>query len=588
MWGVTRGWAQFLDEPTSGMDPAAKRFTWDVITRHKRHRAVVLTTHSMEEADALSDQIVILQQGRRAAQGSPFDLKERYGVGYTLTVVCHDGGNHRLSGDSRGSGGWPRPGKGGPGAVCEGVDTRRPLSVEDDVRLRHSESLDAAVCVWEPGPEDLVLTHAARVISACRPLCHTTEAQHTASRSAASNAAAMCASLSGDGAAPRCAPDGRISVPQPSSGSAAQAIRAAQVSVDCDGRTGGRGGCGVQRGQHQGIATWHERRSGDTHDIPAACEAEVQCAVGGRARRGARRGGAVAESTGAGSSRPHSAADDLEELADMASLIERSGSSGMGGRPPRYPGQAAAQGQDREQPARGVGAWGPGDGSTGRGPDVPRLHLQRVLPGGSARSRTPDSSSSRKQRSSQRSDSSLPLRSMSSGDGWDGGAPPAAMPARGSRTLRSDMMSFGMHTHSSMELDGIIAAAESAGLLQPAQPPGAQRVRMSPRGRGRRMPPAPAGVSPRAPSPRLPTHPEESPSEPPLLDSAHARQSSWLVTGSLGGVFGSGGLSPTSDGHTPTTAAGELFPDEDIFMQSETYRCASQFCCDAPRPTGLA
>lgn len=78
---------QFLDEPTSGMDPAARRFTWDVITRQKRRRAVVLTTHSMEEADTLCDRIVILSHGRLAAAGSALHLKEQYGLGYTLTVV---------------------------------------------------------------------------------------------------------------------------------------------------------------------------------------------------------------------------------------------------------------------------------------------------------------------------------------------------------------------------------------------------------------------------------------------------------------------------------------------------------------------
>lgn len=70
------------------MDPAARRFTWDVITRQKRRRAVVLTTHSMEEADTLCDRIVILSHGRLAAAGSALHLKEQYGLGYTLTVVC--------------------------------------------------------------------------------------------------------------------------------------------------------------------------------------------------------------------------------------------------------------------------------------------------------------------------------------------------------------------------------------------------------------------------------------------------------------------------------------------------------------------
>lgn len=63
------------------------RFTWDVIKKHRRHRAIVLTTHSMEEADVLCDRIAIMVEGRLAAVGTSLDLKSQFGVGYTLTVV---------------------------------------------------------------------------------------------------------------------------------------------------------------------------------------------------------------------------------------------------------------------------------------------------------------------------------------------------------------------------------------------------------------------------------------------------------------------------------------------------------------------
>lgn len=54
----------------------------------RRHQSViVLTTHSMEEADLLCDDIHVMAEGRLAASGSPLSLKARYGVGYTLTVV---------------------------------------------------------------------------------------------------------------------------------------------------------------------------------------------------------------------------------------------------------------------------------------------------------------------------------------------------------------------------------------------------------------------------------------------------------------------------------------------------------------------
>jgi ABC-type multidrug transport system ATPase subunit len=52
----------FLDEPTSGMDPYSRRFTWEVVRRRARSAAIVLTTHSMEEADTLADDIAIMAQ----------------------------------------------------------------------------------------------------------------------------------------------------------------------------------------------------------------------------------------------------------------------------------------------------------------------------------------------------------------------------------------------------------------------------------------------------------------------------------------------------------------------------------------------
>ena len=45
----------FLDEPTTGMDPVSRRAVWNTIERAKKGRVIVLTTHSMEEADILSD-----------------------------------------------------------------------------------------------------------------------------------------------------------------------------------------------------------------------------------------------------------------------------------------------------------------------------------------------------------------------------------------------------------------------------------------------------------------------------------------------------------------------------------------------------
>ena len=53
-----------LDEPTSGMDPEARRGMWDLLTSLKKDRTILLTTHFMEEADVLGDKIAIMAKGK--------------------------------------------------------------------------------------------------------------------------------------------------------------------------------------------------------------------------------------------------------------------------------------------------------------------------------------------------------------------------------------------------------------------------------------------------------------------------------------------------------------------------------------------
>lgn len=77
----------FLDEPTSGMDPFARRFTWNVIRKYRENRVIVLTTHFMDEADLLGDRIAIMAEGQLRCVGSSLFLKKKYGVGYQLTII---------------------------------------------------------------------------------------------------------------------------------------------------------------------------------------------------------------------------------------------------------------------------------------------------------------------------------------------------------------------------------------------------------------------------------------------------------------------------------------------------------------------
>ena len=68
----------FLDEPTAGLDVEARRSLWNEIQALKQTgRTAVLTTHHLEEADALADRIAVIHQGRLAAEGTPAEIKAR-------------------------------------------------------------------------------------------------------------------------------------------------------------------------------------------------------------------------------------------------------------------------------------------------------------------------------------------------------------------------------------------------------------------------------------------------------------------------------------------------------------------------------
>ena len=79
--------AVLLDEPSSGMDPASRRSLWELLRAAKPGRVLVLTTHYMDEADLLADRIAVLSQGTLRCCGSSLFLKQRFGIGYTLTMV---------------------------------------------------------------------------------------------------------------------------------------------------------------------------------------------------------------------------------------------------------------------------------------------------------------------------------------------------------------------------------------------------------------------------------------------------------------------------------------------------------------------
>ncbi len=77
----------FLDEPTTGLDPKARRDVWNVIADlQKKGKTVFLTTHYMEEAEYLADHIAIIHKGKIIAEGSLEELIEKYGRGSLLHI----------------------------------------------------------------------------------------------------------------------------------------------------------------------------------------------------------------------------------------------------------------------------------------------------------------------------------------------------------------------------------------------------------------------------------------------------------------------------------------------------------------------
>jgi ATP-binding cassette subfamily A (ABC1) protein 3 len=74
------------------MDTSARRFIWEMLKNYKSGRIVVLTTHFMDEADFLGDRIGIMGEGKLICCGSSVYLKNKFGVGYNLTIV-KDGNN---------------------------------------------------------------------------------------------------------------------------------------------------------------------------------------------------------------------------------------------------------------------------------------------------------------------------------------------------------------------------------------------------------------------------------------------------------------------------------------------------------------
>ncbi|KAK4350510.1 hypothetical protein RND71_029823 [Anisodus tanguticus] len=77
----------YMDEPSTGLDPSSRSNLWNVVKRAKQDRAIILTTHSMEEAEHLCDRLGIFVDGSLQCIGNPKELKARHGGSYVFTMT---------------------------------------------------------------------------------------------------------------------------------------------------------------------------------------------------------------------------------------------------------------------------------------------------------------------------------------------------------------------------------------------------------------------------------------------------------------------------------------------------------------------
>jgi ABC-2 type transport system ATP-binding protein len=152
----------FLDEPTAGLDPQTRLLLWEIVREYNRGgKTVVLTTHNMDEADALSCRIAIIDHGRIIALGTPAELKASIPGGYLLRLRFDRCANE-LAGRIRSMASVREVHAAGENAVDVYADRGGPL-IPELVNAAAAAGVDLTdVHIAEPSLENLFLHHTGR------------------------------------------------------------------------------------------------------------------------------------------------------------------------------------------------------------------------------------------------------------------------------------------------------------------------------------------------------------------------------------------------------------------------------------------
>jgi ABC-2 type transport system ATP-binding protein len=152
----------FLDEPSAGLDPQTRLLLWDIIREyHARGKTILITTHNMEEADALSNRLAIVDHGKVIALGTPDQLKRSVPGGFLLQLQFQGPTAELLSSFER-LPGVTEVKPGADGAVFIYADRGGAL-VPEIVRLAAEVNTGIRdVHISEPSLENLFLHHTGR------------------------------------------------------------------------------------------------------------------------------------------------------------------------------------------------------------------------------------------------------------------------------------------------------------------------------------------------------------------------------------------------------------------------------------------